>query len=488
LSLTIACRVSSGKVSECCTRSCEPVPYIPSISVHWQKAGAVMARRAYPTTLEERVAIVERATAGQSDPEIAATLHCSVWTVRKWRRIGQRQGRVGLAPPLGRPPTGPLGSIAPALRDAILAMRRSHPGWGADTILAELRTDPLWAEQKLPSRARIAALFKHAKLTRRYNRHTDLPEPAAAPEGRPHDQWELDAQGPVLVENLGKVCLVNVIDTTSRLKVESYPCVDTTNPPLETYQLVLRRAFLATGLPRKISFDRGTVFFDNTTTSPYPTRLHLWLLALGVEVGFTRIRRPTDHAHVERVHQTMTLQALLGQSWSDRVALWTGLDARRAMLNRHIPCRTLGGQAPLHAYPQAGHTGRFYRPEWEAELLDLDRVYRYLATCRWFRRVAGNGSVALGGIYYYINPKYGGRAIEVKFDGERALFRGQVAGVAEPIEIIPRGLTKEALMGEASAIAALPAYQLALPFTHEAQRVMDYIPLLRRITLCDFTT
>src|SRR6266511_2682877 len=98
-----------------------------------------MVRRAYPTTFEERVAILERASAGQSDPEIAATLHCSVWTVRKWRRIGQREGRAGLAPPLGRSSTGPLGSSAPALRDAILAMRRSHPGWGADTILAELR-------------------------------------------------------------------------------------------------------------------------------------------------------------------------------------------------------------------------------------------------------------------------------------------------------------------------------------------------------------
>jgi hypothetical protein len=447
-----------------------------------------MARRAYPTTFEERVAIVEYASAGQSDRQIAATLHCSVWTVRKWRRIGQRQGRAGLAPPLGRPPTGPLGSVAPALRDTILKLRRAHPGWGADTILAELRTDPRWADHPLPSRARIAARFKHAKLTRRYNRHTELPEPVAPPEGLPHDEWELDAQGPVVVENLGKVCLVNVIDTTSRLKIESYPCLGTTNPPLETYQLVLRRAFLATGLPRQISFDRGTVFFDNTTTSPFPTRLHLWLLALGVEVGFTRVRRPTDHAHVERVHQTMTLQALLGQSWSDGTALWAGLDARRSMLNAHIPCRTLGGRAPLQAYPQAGHTGRFYRPEWEAELLDLNRVYSYLATCRFFRRVAQNGSVAIGGIYYYINPKYGGRAIEVTFDSDRALFRAQVAGLAEAIEIIPRGLTKESLMGEAGTIATLPAYQLALPFTHEAQRVMDYIPLVRRITLCDFAS
>jgi transposase InsO family protein len=404
-----------------------------------------MVHRAQPTTFQERVAILEQATAGQSDSDIATVLRCSVWTVRKWRRIGQRHGRAGLAPPIGRPPTGPLGSVLPELRETILQLRR-------------------------------------------YNRHTELPEPMPAPEGRPHDVWELDAQGPVAVENLGRVCLVNVIDTTSRLKVESYPCLDTTNPPLETYQLVLRRAFLTTGLPRQVSFDRGTVFFDNTTTSPFPTRLHLWLLSLGVEVSFTRVRRPTDHAHVERVHQTMTLQALLGQSWPDGTALWAGLDVRRSMLNAHIPCRMLSGRAPLQAYPEAGHSGRFYQPEWEAELLDLNRVYSYLATCRWFRRVAQNGSVALGGIYYYINPKYRGRAIEVTFDGERALFRAQVAGLAEAIEIIPRGLTKAALMGEAGTIAALPIYQLALPFTHEGQRVMDYIPLVRRMTLCDFAS
>src|SRR4051794_9722152 len=83
-----------------------------------------MTHHAYPTTFEERVAMLELASTGQSDDEIATTLHCSDWTVRKWRRIGQRQGRAGLAPPIGRPPTEPLGSIVPALRDAILQLRR----------------------------------------------------------------------------------------------------------------------------------------------------------------------------------------------------------------------------------------------------------------------------------------------------------------------------------------------------------------------------
>jgi len=123
------------------------------------------------------------------------------------------------------------------------------------------------------------------------------------------------------VAGVGNVSLITIIDILSRLKVESYPCLDTTNPPLEAYQLMLRRAFLTTGLPQRITFDHGTVFYDNTSASPFPTRLHLWLLALGIDVCFTRKRCPTDHAKIERTHQTMTLQALLGQSWPDQPAL-----------------------------------------------------------------------------------------------------------------------------------------------------------------------
>ena len=127
-------------------------------------------------------------------------------------------------------------------------------------------------------------------------------------------------------------------------------------------------------MPGQISFDRGTVCFDNPTTAPLPTRRHRWLRALGVQVSFTRVRRPTDHAQVERLQQTMTLQAVLGPAWSDAPALWAGLDTRRTMLTAHIPWRMLGGRAPLQAYPEAAHTGRFYRPDWEAETLDLNRV------------------------------------------------------------------------------------------------------------------
>ncbi|HEU5097476.1 MAG TPA: hypothetical protein VFU22_00420 [Roseiflexaceae bacterium] len=55
-----------------------------------------------------------------------------------------------------------------------------------------------------------------------------------------------------------------------------------------------------------------------------------------MEVQFIRIRRPTDHAKIERLHQTMMLQAPLGQHWADSVQLWRGLDVRRKRLNQDI--------------------------------------------------------------------------------------------------------------------------------------------------------
>ncbi len=442
-----------------------------------------MLRRGQTTTFPERLDITERAAAGQSNSEIAAALGCSVWTVRKWRRRGQHQGRTDLNSQMGRPPKGPLSTLPTGMREAVLQIRRAHPGWGPATLLAELQVDPRWTDQPLPSRSRIAALLSAEHLTRRYEKHCDLPIPVIQPEGAPHDEWELDAQGSMHVTGVGKVSLISVIDVVSRLKVESYPCLDTTNPPFEAYQLMLRRAFVTTGLPRRITFDHGTVFYDNTSPSPFPTRLHLWLLALGIDICFTRKRCPTDHAKIERTHQTMTLQTLLGQRWSDQATLWAGLDARRTMLNQHIPSSVFQGQAPLQACPEAAHSGRFYRPEWEAEMLDLARVFAYLAACRWFRRIRANGRLDLGGYDYYLGTSLRNQLLEVHFDATQGCFLGQLAGSESTITFAPQGLTKTDLMGELGHLLALPAYQLALPFTQEAWRQLEYTHVLAGTTL-----
>src|SRR5512135_191863 len=377
-----------------------------------------MRQRGQTTTFQTRLEISEQATAGLNDTQIAAMVGCSVWTVRKWRRRALQQGRVGLTSRMGRPATGPVSTFPLQLKEAILHLRQLHPGWGPVTLLVALKTDASWADQPLPSRAQLARLLKQAGLTRRYQPHNDLVQPPRAVLTTPHEEWQMDAQGITRVEGVGKVSLITIVDVVSRLKAESYPSLESTNPALPDYQLTLRRAFLMYGLPHVLTLDHGTVFYDNTTPSPFPTRLHLWLLALGVQVRFTRKRCPTDHAIIERTHQTMTAQALLGQTYTSPTDLWAALDERREVLNHHLPSRALSRKPPLEAYPGAIHSGRSYRPEWEEELLSLEKVCTYLAQGRWFRGVRSNGFFGLGSYQYYLGKHFAQHRVALRFDPE----------------------------------------------------------------------
>jgi len=56
--------------------------------------------------------------------------------------------------------------------------------------------------------------------------------------------------------------------------------------------------------------------------------------------------------------------------------------------------------------------------------------------------------------------------LELHFDANQGGFLGQPAGSDITIAFAPQGLTKTDLMGELAHLLALPAYQLALPFTH----------------------
>jgi len=130
------------------------------------------------------------------------------------------------------------------------------------------------------------------------------------------------------------------------------------------------------------------------------------------------IRCPTDHAIIERTHQTMTAQALLGQTSTSRTDLWASLDERREALNHHLPSRALSHKPPLEAYPGAIYSGRSYRPEWEEELLSLEKVCTYLAQGRWFRGVRSNGFFGLGSYQYSLGKHFAKPSVALRFDPE----------------------------------------------------------------------
>jgi len=442
-----------------------------------------MARRGQTTSLAERVEIGERWEAGQKDPEIAVAMGLPVWTVRKWRRKYQKQGRAGLGSRMGRPRTGALGQSPLGLRDTIRDMRKAHPGWGPITIRTELEGMLHFTGLELPSRPRIAAFLRQEGLTRKYERHVELPQPRAVDPQRAHEEWEMDAQGAIKVSELGRVSIINIVDLFSRVKVGSLPCLNPAHPSTPDYQLALRQAFAQYGLPQRISLDHDSVFFDNTHASPFPSVLHLWLIALGVEVRFTDKRPPAAHSVIERSHQTVSRQAIAGQRFSDEAALCESLSDRLDFLNTRYPSRSLAGQPPLMAYPEARHSGRFYRLEWEEDLLDLQRVHDYLAKGRWFRRSGPLGQLSMGAHRYGVGRAFPYQVFEVTFDARTLEWVCLPGDGRERIRVPAQGLAKADLMGELSPLLACPVYQLALPFSPSAWREMMLATNLTGMTL-----
>jgi transposase len=428
------------------------------------------------TTLEDRMTIVALAKAGHTDSDIAERSGWSVSTVRKWRRREAKQGLEGLASKMGRPATGAIGTFSSDIKETLRAWREAHPGWGPLTLRVELEEDVFWQDKALPSRTTIARWLKETGLTRPYERHQDLPQPSSTSAEAPHEEWELDARGHGKVPEVGVVALLNMNDRFSRVKVLSYPCWlgdqrASRHPTTEDYQLAFRLAASQWGLPDRLFVDRDSVFYDNKTKSPFPSRFHLWLQALGVDLVIGPAHRPQKRSITERSHQTWDAQVLKGQTFAAWEQLRSALERRRDFMNEHLPCSSLDGKAPLVAYPQARIPRRVYRPEWESELMDLKRVHAYLSQGRWFRKGSNIGAFTLGSQRYYVSKDWIGRDAEIRFDpsDRHLVFRSPEIEYAKRLPI--KGITKTKLMGELGPLVDFDHFQLALPFTWDEWRV-----------------
>jgi transposase len=428
------------------------------------------------TSLEDRMMIVTLAKAGHTDSDIAERSGWSVSTVRKWRRREAEQGLKGLASKMGRPATGAMSTFSSNMKGTLRVWRDAHPGWGPVTLRVELEEDVSWQDEVLPSRTTIGRWLNEAGLTRPYERHQDLPQPSSTSANEPHEEWELDARGYEKVADVGVVALLNMNDRFSRTKVLSYPCWlgeqrASRHPTTEDYQIAFRLAASEWGLPDRLFVDRDSVFYDNGSKSPFPTRFHLWLQTLGVDLIIGPAHRPQKRGITERSHQTWDGQVLKGQTFAAWEQLRLALERRRKFMNEHLPCASLDGKPPLVAYPQARIPRRVYRPEWEAELMDLDRVYVYLAQGRWFRKGSNVGAFSVGNQRYILGKDWIGKDAEITFDpsNRHLVFRSPELDTAQRLPI--KGITKTQLMGEMGPLVDLDQFQLALPFTWDDWRV-----------------
>ena len=306
---------------------------------------------------------------------------------------------------MGRPTKGVLRSYPPQLLEDIGEIRGKKSGWGAISIRIELMNNYGYTADSLPSISGINRYLKSAGFIASRQPPGGMPTPTLPSTSQVHELWEVDAQGAVKVAGIGYQSMINMKDSLSRKYCMSFPVSvknGKTQPRTLHYQWAFRLAFMESGRPHNVQVDKDSVFIENTSKSPFPSKLYLWLLALGVHMHFIKVSPPRKQAMVERSHQTLQKQVLDGQQYDNWQQLHQCCIERRKVLNEQFPCRTLGKKAPLQAFPEAEHSGRPYSIKTEAQLMDMNRVYDYLAQGKWYRKVAKNKTISLGGHVYYI--------------------------------------------------------------------------------------
>ena len=140
---------------------------------------------------------------------------------------------------------------------------------------------------------------------------------------------------------------------------------------------------------------------------PFPGRLTLWLAGLGVAHRCIRPGQPTDQPHVERNHRTLNGFALDEQATTDLEHLQQALERERHVYNHDFPAQAsdCAGQPPLIAHPELLCPRRFYRPDLELALFDMQRVYDHLASFTFKRKVSASAQVSLGRRMYSLGRK-----------------------------------------------------------------------------------
>lgn len=282
-----------------------------------------MANRA-PLSQAEKERIYQGKLNGQTLPELAQELNCSVETARKWWRKGRQQGLEGLrAGRRGRGATGILSQFDPRVVEKAETYKRQHHGWGADRVLIELGQQEQLRGLAFPGRSRLAAFFKARcpECVAVYQPRPPAPTPGRKAQAV-HEVWQLDNQEGVALAN-GEVAIIcNIRDPYGAAPIASQAFSGKTRQrwrklEVAEFREVLRAAFSEwQTLPDSVWTDNELRLIGNPA-SDFPSLLTLYLVGLGIQHVFIRPATPTDHAQVERGHRTLNNLAFSEEALQD---------------------------------------------------------------------------------------------------------------------------------------------------------------------------
>ncbi len=378
-----------------------------------------------PLTEAERRRIYQGRLQDKTLTEIAVELQRSVHVVRKWWRRIRDEDVQGLRTRKPGPPgRGILSQFDARVGQRAVSLKHQHRGWGANRVLVEMSRDPALSGLTLPQRSRLSEFFK-VRCPECVAKHQ--PRPVASPGPSPatgvHEVWQLDNQEKIELQDGEIAVICSIRDPFGAAMIASQAFAAKTAKHWRKLDWTEIRQVLRAGfsewhtLPDQVLTDNELVL-AGAPGDPFPSKLTLWLRGLGVKHARIRPHRPTDQPHVERNHRTLDNFTMDKMSRASVPSLQQALDRERQTYNAHFPSRASDctGRPPLTVHPELLQPRRPYQLDGELALFDLQRVFDYLATFTFERRVSANGTISLGRNFYSLGRLQAGKTLYVHCD------------------------------------------------------------------------
>jgi len=383
------------------------------------------------TSHAQRVAMVRRHHEGVTLSAIASEMGLNLYTVRKWWRAFRKDGWPGLVG--GRRAargSGPLARFDPLVRYALLRLKRTHPGWGPDKLRLALQRQPSLKGRRLPGRSTIAAYLSPYLMRLQPDRETvsQPPQILVTAAQLPHERWQMDFKGQMSFDHVGRVKPFQICDdfTCAPLACILHVVDDgQSRHPLTArhVQANLRRAFADWGLPEAIKMDRDPLWVGSARLQ-WPGIILLWLAGLGVTPVINRPYRPTDNPRIERTNRTWWNDVGRGARYDSLAAMQRASDQARHDRLFLLPSRNpaCNGRPPVLACPQLLDPRRPFDPTAEATLFSMERVYAYLHSWRWDRKVDKQGCISMADCNRRVSRAHVSQVVQITFDATERQF------------------------------------------------------------------
>src|SRR5262245_7790880 len=373
----------------------------------WQEVGTMSLRR-------EFVALVRADEVSVS--ELCRRFQISRKTGYKW--LEREAAGEALSDRSRRPQHSPR-QTATGCEQAIVALRRRHPMWGARKLrqrLFNLGMEPV------PSASTVHAVLR---------RHGLIDEAAAAAKrpftrfehAEPNELWQMDFKGHFALRT-GRCHPLTVLDDHSRFNLVLAACAD---EQTQTVRAHLQRAFERYGLPWRMTMDNGAPW--GTVAAHELTALTIWLIRLGIGVSHSRPFHPQTQGKDERFHRTLKAEVLQGRTFADCAETQRRFDAWRPVYNHERPHESLGMQVP----------GQRYRPSprsYPAQLPALEYGPGDVV-----RKVQAQGWISFNGTEIRLSPALRGQSVALRpmtTDGCYAVYFSHQKVSEVDLRIAPR--------------------------------------------------